>query len=375
MTTFVREICKAIGVLGHDVVLMVPMSNEVATIEYSMERHFEVVKFGLGIDLTGRIGARERILFINAAKSFFIKSHDQNPFDVFHILFGLYSMKYFNFENLGKCITKGVTIHNIPPMECARSWPGDIWYKRLWDEIRLVGVGWVNRFRITYQKWDAYVVPSNFVNNQLSALVDPDKVYTVAHGMSFDNLIRAESEVDGVVTILTVSGFTPHKAQHLIPDIADKLNNYNIDFLWHVVGPPKNKEYTLSIKDKLEKYGLMDRVKLHFSISDDSLAKLYSVSQLYVHPSLEEGFCLTALEAASFGLNIIGRNTGAIPEIVSKSKGLVVSGSISSFVEAIYQFCSNINAPKEQSPCQVSQHFNWETAAEGYIDIFEEKRC
>ncbi len=83
-------------------------------------------------------------------------------------------------------------------------------------------------------------------------------------------------------------------------------------------------------------------------VSNKELIEQYEKSNLYVHLSKEEGFCLTILEAASFGIASVATNVGAIPEIVSDlDNGLlcepyadVISSTIVKFYNAPYEFNS-----------------------------------
>ena len=49
----------------------------------------------------------------------------------------------------------------------------------------------------------------------------------------------------------------------------------------------------------------------------------YEKSDLYVQTSLEEGFCMTALDAVLYQLPLIGFRTGAIPEFIEEGKGIL----------------------------------------------------
>jgi glycosyltransferase involved in cell wall biosynthesis len=118
-----------------------------------------------------------------------------------------------------------------------------------------------------------------------------------------------------------------------------------IDFTWNIVGPYQenpvrrssaHRDYFCFIGDLISRYQLLGKVVLHRNASDSSLRALYEAADVYVQPSLQEGFCLSALDAAFFQLPIIGSNIGAIPDIVKAGKGICVDrGSPEEFVGAI----------------------------------------
>lgn len=58
-----------------------------------------------------------------------------------------------------------------------------------------------------------------------------------------------------------------------------------------------------------------DRIKFTGSISDEDIVKLYNESELFIFPSLHEGFGLPPLEAMACGCPVLASNTSSIPEI------------------------------------------------------------
>jgi glycosyltransferase involved in cell wall biosynthesis len=81
-------------------------------------------------------------------------------------------------------------------------------------------------------------------------------------------------------------------------------------------------------------------------VSDLELAALYGHAQLYVQPSLTEGFGLPVLEAMRWGVPVITSNGGALPETVG-SAGLVV--------QLGNNFVSNLSRAMTQLMRDVSQ--------------------
>jgi glycosyltransferase involved in cell wall biosynthesis len=66
--------------------------------------------------------------------------------------------------------------------------------------------------------------------------------------------------------------------------------------------------------------GVGDRVEFPGAISDQELYELYRRCDVFVMPSIKEGFGLTYLEAAAFGKPSLGGNDGAAPEVVLDGK-------------------------------------------------------
>jgi glycosyltransferase involved in cell wall biosynthesis len=65
-----------------------------------------------------------------------------------------------------------------------------------------------------------------------------------------------------------------------------------------------------------------DEVAFTGYVSDEDLAALYRACELFVFPSLHEGFGLPALEAMMCGAPVIGSDATSIPEVIGRSDAL-----------------------------------------------------
>jgi glycosyltransferase involved in cell wall biosynthesis len=66
----------------------------------------------------------------------------------------------------------------------------------------------------------------------------------------------------------------------------------------------------------IEDSGLGDRIIITGYVSDDELPYFYNAADMFVYPSIYEGFGLPPLEAMSFGVPTITSNTSSLPEVV-----------------------------------------------------------
>ena len=80
---------------------------------------------------------------------------------------------------------------------------------------------------------------------------------------------------------------------------------------------------------------LMDRVSFLSDINDADLLPLYQGADLFVWPSIYEGWGLPPLEAMACGVPTIVCNGGSLPEVVGKA-GVVVSFSTDVLSERLY---------------------------------------
>jgi len=80
---------------------------------------------------------------------------------------------------------------------------------------------------------------------------------------------------------------------------------------------------------------LKKRVRIIENVTDEELAVFYSLADLFVYPSLYEGFGLPIKEAEACGCKVLTSNFGAMKEISSNKNILVDSKNIDKFSNAL----------------------------------------
>lgn len=379
VTSYVRETCFHFAALGHNVYLVVPGENPRGTITSSKDKvSYQEIFMGVGTSLNGHILSKARKQFISQAEVLLREEYLNKNVDVIHVLFGMYIMQFFDFTFFkNNNIPVGVTIHNIPPAECSTSWKGDLFSRYIKDKVRMLGVGFVNRRRIRNQSFDYYITPSEHVRSLLIPLVSNSKIYVIGHGIGHKTYLEKEvPKSNDKIKILMVGGLVPHKRQDYIIDIALSLKQKGFNIEWTLVGPIRNEMYYKFIKGKVDSSRNRD-VIIKSYVSDEDLASLYKSADMYIQPSAEEGFCMTVLDAAAYGLPIVGTKTGAIPEIINYGSG-VVSGfdkkELEASVEMIIRNLSIYIREAQNNVNQVVHHFSWESAVANLENIILKQR-
>ncbi|AOY87490.1 glycosyl transferase family 1 [Marinobacter salinus] len=113
--------------------------------------------------------------------------------------------------------------------------------------------------------------------------------------------------------ILSVGHFTPRKAQHQLVEALTSLADLN----WQctLVGSlDRDPRYSRKVQDMISARGLTDRIVLAGEVSSKVLAQLYQSAQLFVLPSLYEGYGMVIDEALAAGLPIISSTGGALAQ-------------------------------------------------------------
>ena len=125
---------------------------------------------------------------------------------------------------------------------------------------------------------------------------------------------------------------------------------------------------------EVEKQGLSQRVHFPGFVSDADLPALYSAAELFVYPSLYEGFGLPALEAMACGTPVIAANRSALPEVVGKAGLLVDPLDVAAWTEAMARVLGQTQLRQQLSAAGKIQasRFTWEGMAGQLWQLYQE---
>ena len=76
-------------------------------------------------------------------------------------------------------------------------------------------------------------------------------------------------------------------------------------------------------------------------VLDDDLPAIYNTADLFVYPSLYEGFGLPPLEAIVCGTPVITSNTSSLPEVVGDAGIMVDPHDVDRLADAMYKVLTN----------------------------------
>ncbi|MBB3813589.1 glycosyltransferase involved in cell wall biosynthesis [Xanthomonas arboricola] len=109
-------------------------------------------------------------------------------------------------------------------------------------------------------------------------------------------------------------------------------------------------------------------------VSDHALVKLYCGAELFVLPSLQEGFGLPLLEAMACGTPSIGARASSIPEVIGREDALFDPSDASAIAFAIRRVLDDVDfaASLRQYGPQRASKFSWAKSASRALDAFED---
>nr|MBC7245829.1 glycosyltransferase family 4 protein [Chloroflexota bacterium] len=118
--------------------------------------------------------------------------------------------------------------------------------------------------------------------------------------------------------------------------------------------------------------GLKGKVRFLDHVPDEDLPFLYNVADVFVLPSLYEGFGLPALEAMSCGTPVIAANRASLPEVVGAGGVLVDPVDVETMAQAIATLVSDAerHATAAQAALQQAERFSLQRQASETLDVY-----
>jgi glycosyltransferase involved in cell wall biosynthesis len=123
---------------------------------------------------------------------------------------------------------------------------------------------------------------------------------------------------------------------------------------------------------RLHELGLEDEVLFPGFVPDEDLPALYSAADLFVFPSLYEGFGLPVLEALACGTPVVASNAASLPEVAGDAALLVDPSSVETLVRAMLDVLSSDELREDlraRGPRQAAK-FTWQRAARETLAVY-----
>jgi glycosyltransferase involved in cell wall biosynthesis len=124
----------------------------------------------------------------------------------------------------------------------------------------------------------------------------------------------------------------------------------------------------------VEELGLHDRTIFTGFIPEEDLPALYRGADLFVFPSLYEGFGLPPLEAMACGTPVVCSNAASLPEVVGDAAVMVDPYDVEGLADAIHRVLGDagLRAEMREKGLARASQFTWERAARETIQVYRE---
>lgn len=139
------------------------------------------------------------------------------------------------------------------------------------------------------------------------------------------------------IRVLTVGRLTREKGQHLIPEVVARLKAENFEFQWYLVGDGTERYSIEQITAELH-------VQEHLIFLGEKINPYPYMKDcdIYVQPSLHEGYGITVAEAQVFNKPIVVTNFASAKDlIINNETGLICEISSEGIYEAVKSLLIN----------------------------------
>lgn len=119
---------------------------------------------------------------------------------------------------------------------------------------------------------------------------------------------------------------------------------------------------------------MRDQIILPGYVKDEDLPYMYGLADVFLFPSLREGFGIPIIEAMSCGVPVITSNTSSMPEVAGDAAHLVDPHNEEDILKALVKIITD----SEYSESLIkkgrlqSSKFSWESMAEKVLDTYKE---
>ncbi|MDB6028114.1 MAG: hypothetical protein JWM68_4337 [Verrucomicrobiales bacterium] len=127
------------------------------------------------------------------------------------------------------------------------------------------------------------------------------------------------------------------------------------------------------IHDAIAKSPFVEEIRHIGFVPDKDLPRLYQAANIFVYPSLYEGFGMPPLEAMASGCPVISSARGSLAEVIGDAAEIVDPESVVSMKEALRRLSRNSSLCEtfQEKGLQRAQMFNWQTTAVETMKIYQ----
>jgi glycosyltransferase involved in cell wall biosynthesis len=233
-----------------------------------------------------------------------------------------------------------LTVHDVIPLLLDRR--RDESFRRKWSPYR---TQFRHFFPGAVRQADKILCVSNWTAERVKEYFPEvaEKIVIVPNGYSRVEGSRSHRPRDDEVRLLSIGRYEPYKRLSLLLKILDEApETWRLWIVTDRLGQEK-------LRREQHQHSCWDRVKIFTGIDQIQIGRLYGEADLYLHPSLFEGFGLPVVEALSQGLPALFVRGSALDDVINPptSYALNPTAGASEWIDKIRQL---IKSGQESKP-------------------------
>jgi len=126
------------------------------------------------------------------------------------------------------------------------------------------------------------------------------------------------------------------------------------------------------LSDYIKNLDIEDNVVLTGYAPSEDLSPLYSGAEVFVYPSVYEGFGLPILEAMQCGCPVIAANNSSIPEVTGEAGMLIETNNLEALIKSLEEVVtdSNLREKMRKKGLKRAVRFSWEKSAKQFLELY-----
>ena len=173
--------------------------------------------------------------------------------------------------------------------------------------------------------------------------------------------------------VMYAGNVKPHKNLDRLIDAFARLRQNGFDDVQLLITGNEVSRYA-GLRRAVHRYNLHRHVRFLGFQSEDTLSALYRLADVFVFPSLYEGFGLPPLEAMACGTPVVVSNVSSLPEVVGDAGILVNPYDPESIADGLARVLSDdaLRTALRAKGLERARRFSWETSVTRVRAIYEE---
>jgi glycosyltransferase involved in cell wall biosynthesis len=373
-TTYVHNLCRSLSEIGCEVYLVTIPSEENPVSTWYRNEDFYIYRLRIPGFLR-----KERYFPIFLGLKMNAILREVKP-DVMHFAHGFFSPAITRLIKKRPVVW---TIHNVPPREHVftrfRRFPR---VNQVLGKIYFFIAEMYGKFALRAFYYDVLVCNSVKTAKLAAKAGVPEKrIVTIPMGVDTE-IFRLKAplgikEKYGLEKferiVLTVGNIVERKGLYYLIKAMPQVLQGHPNTLLLIVGSIKTRDFYNKLLGLIEEEGLRENIK--FLCDVEEVAPFYSVADLYVQASLEEGFCISILEAMACGKPVIGTKTGEIPRFIRESGGglLIEPASAQEISQTMIRLLDDEEKRREmgRKARRYALKYEWKKIAEATLGLYE----